>query len=238
MKKLFSLFAIVLLLGSVGACKKSESGSASDEQIKKYILAHPEVIVQSLEDYQRQQSEGDQKKAEEVIKTRGNDIFNNPNSPVAGNANAKDVIVEFFDYNCHYCKGITPDIKHLVDDNNVKIIFKELPILGPTSGTTALAALAVHDFAPDKYFAFYSALMSVNGAADDRSIVDAAKKAGIDPGVLAKKMADKKYQKVLSDNVSLAHDLGINGTPTFIINGKIMPGAMKYDNIRQALASK
>ena len=236
MKKLFSVLTIVLMLGAIAACKKS--GSASDEAIKNYILNHPEVLVQSLEKYQREQSQVDQQKAQEGVKTHAAEIFNDPNSPVVGNPNGKNVIVEFFDYNCHYCKGVLPDVQRIIAENkDVKVIFKELAILGPTSATTAVAALAVHDMAPEKYFAFHAALMEYKGAADNNSIAAAAEKAGIDPAALEQKVKDKKYQKILNDNVQLAQTLGINGTPTFIINGKLIMGAMGYQNMKAELAN-
>lgn len=236
MKKIFFTAAALLTLTVISACSKQ---TASDQQIKNYILAHPEVLVESLTKYQQQESQADNKKAEAEIGKQSDAIFKNPNSPIIGNPNGKSVIVEFFDYNCHYCKGILPDLKKVVAENkDVKVIFKELPILGPTSATTALAALAVHDFAPDKYFAFHTALMEHAGPADDNSIAAAAQKAGIDPAVLEKKIGDKKYEKILSDNVNLAHALSITGTPTFIINGKVVRGAIRYENMKTALAGK
>lgn len=246
MKKLFSIFAVVVTLAIfTTACKQpgnmSEARKAELEAvIKSYIIAHPEVLMQSLQSMKRQGAgQVDDKKTEAEIAKRSDELNNNPDSPFIGNPKGKTIIVEFFDYNCHYCKGVVGDLKKVVDENkDVKLVFKELPILGPTSTTTAIAALAVHDFDPKKYFAFHQALMAKQGAADDASIADAAKVAGVNVAKLQDKVKDKKYADQLAKNVDLAHALGISGTPTFIVNGKLVRGAVPYDSMVQIIAGK
>lgn len=235
MKKFLSVTAAALALTTISACKPQPANQADIEKIlKEYILAHPEVLVQSLESYQQKSAEADNKKAEEALKARHADIFENPNSPVLGNPNGKIVVVEFFDYNCGYCKRVLPDLKKLMDENkDVKVIMKELPILGPTSGSAAIAALIIHDIAPEKYFTFHSAIMSHQGPVDDAAIAAAITKAGLDPVQVKDKFKDKKYADILAKNTDIAQSLNVSGTPTFIINGKIVRGAIRYDAMKE-----
>lgn len=244
MKKFFTVLALIIALTSISACKKPESsggtGNLSKAEIEKivedYIVEHPEILMKSLQSLQKKTAQADDAKAEAEISKRGDEIFNSSHSAFIGNPNGKKVVVEFFDYNCHYCKGLVSDIKKVTDENkDVKFIFKEMAILGETSATTALAALVVHDIAPQKYFAFHSALMAHKGPADDNSIAAAAKTAGVDPAEISAKISEKKYVDQLTKNMELAAALGINGTPTFIVNGKIARGALRYDNLTKLL---
>jgi len=243
MKKIFPALAVIFMLTTISACKKpgetSSSSGTSDEAIKKYILAHPEVLVESLNSYQKQEAEQQGKKTEEELSKRTNEVYNNLASPVVGNPNGKTVIVEFFDYNCHYCKAILPDLQRIIAENkDVKVIFKEVPFLGETSASTAIAALIVYDTEPEKYFAFHTALMEHQGPADNNSIAAAAQKVGIDPAKLEQSFKDKKYENLLSENFKLAQALGISGTPTFIINGKVARGAIQYEKMKELIGAK
>lgn len=244
MSKFTKLFLIALMLGAtvtLAACGKKEATNKADIEaiVKNYILEHPEVLIEAVQKYQ-QRSEADlDKKAETEILNRKDEIFKNPASPVAGNPKGKIQIVEFFDYNCGYCRKMLPDITKLINENkDVKIIFKEMPILGPTSQTGALAALAANDIAPEKYFAFHTALMNHSGPKDEAAIKDAADKAGIDSAKVLEKMKDKKYADALNKNVELGTALNVNGTPTFILNGKMIRGAVGYQGLENALAGK
>ena len=242
MSKFSRLFLALILLTSITACnKKTNSDDPKlDEKIKNYILNHPEVLIQAVQNYQ-DKSEADQdKKAESNLGAKHTELFDNPHSPVYGNLNGKTQIVEFFDYNCGYCKHMLPDLIKIVDGNkDAKLIFKELPILSPTSETTALAALIVYDLQPDKYFAFHRALMEHNGEKTDAAIAGILKEQGLDADKIMGYMKDKKYQDILADNIALAKDLSVTGTPTFVLsNGKIVRGAVGYKALMAIIGGK
>lgn len=251
MSKLSRFLLVMLLVGTVAACEKKVEGEASDETttetasadtkltdaiIKKYIMENPQVIMESVQKYQRKNNAApDDKKAEADIKANRAKIFNDPNSPIYGNPKGKIEIVEFFDYNCGYCKRMIPDIIKLVSENKeVKFIFKELPILGPTSETAALAALVVHDIQPKKYFEFHTKMMEHQGQKDDAAIMEVAQSVGIDGKKVVTKMKEEKYKEMLAHNVEIAQLLSIRGTPSLIINGKLFRGAIGYEAMKNA----
>lgn len=239
--------ANVLMLTTVVGQKNADKQKADvEEAIKNYIKSNPQELTNIIQAQVKKAPaptgaapQVDDKKAEAEVIKRTAEIYNNPTSAFIGNPNGKTLVVEFFDYNCHYCKGIVPDLVKLINDNkDVKVIFKEMAILGPTSSTTAIAALAAHDIAPQKYFEFHSALMAKKGPADDASIAEAAKSVGIDVAKLTEKMKDKKYADILAKNMELAQSLSIRGTPAFIINGKFTRGAIPYDKMKELIAAK
>lgn len=241
MARITSLLVIVMVIGLVAACGKKDATAAnvSDEAIKQYILNNPEVIVESLTRYQQQMSEISDEEVAKQLSAMEKDVYQNPNSPVFGNPKGKTVIVEFFDYNCGFCKKMVPDLVRLTEENkDIKVILKELPVLGDSSRYTALAALVVHDIAPKKYFAFHSALMSHDGPQNEESLRMAAQKADVDANTIILKMKDKKYSDILNKNEDIARALKINGTPSFIVNGKMVRGAAGYEGLKEVIAAK
>src|SRR5205823_3690220 len=146
-------------------------------------------------------------------------------SPVGGNASGDVTIVEFFDYACPHCKAAEPSVAQLVrDDAKVRVVYKELPILGDASVAAARAALAAH--AQGKYQAFHDALMKVPGAPNEATVFRVASEVGLDVERLKKDMASPDIAATLQKNYTLAQSLGINGTPAFVIGDAFAPGAV------------
>lgn len=249
MRKPSIYIASVLTLLAVAGCGKQVNTSDKaqiEAVVKNYIMAHPEVVIQSLRSYQQKNGGGqagqpDDSQVNALIQQNKEAVYNDKTSPVAGNPNGKEVVVEFFDYNCGYCKKMLPDIKKIIaEDKEAKFVFKEIPILGPTSETAALAALVVHDISPAKYFDFQYELMSQN-LHDEKTVKDiikaTANKVGINGDKVLSKMDDQKYKDQLTKNVQLATTLTIHGTPTFIANGRMIRGAVGYDGLKAAMKS-
>jgi len=214
---------------AMAAEAKKPLTSAQEEAIKslvkKYLIEHPEVIVEAMERLraERQKREKEQVKAALVAMRR--QIYEDAASPVAGNKAGDVVIVEFFDYQCGYCKSVIDRLMKTVKaDGKIKLVFKEFPILGPQSVFAARAALAAKK--QGKYLEFHDKLMRLKGRITQTSVFAVAKSVGIDTKQLAKDMRDPAIDKAIRANYALARTLRINGTPAFIIGDQLVPGAV------------
>ena len=161
-----------------------------------------------------------------------------PHQVVLGNANGKTTMVEFFDYNCGYCKRALGDMLSLLkDDPDLRIVLKEFPILGPGSSEAAKVAVAVRMQDPTgvKYLKFHQRLMSMPGYVDRAKAMTAATEAGIDGAQLAQDIESAEIATTISESMQLAQALGINGTPSYVINGNVIRGAVGEAGLREQL---
>jgi len=200
-------------------------GSEFERRIRAYLLKHPEVIVEAMQIYQDQQRADEVKVARQLLKSRAKEILHDPASPVSGNAKGDVTVVEFFDYNCPYCRRVVPDmIKLEEDDPKLRIVYKEFPILGPNSTFAAKAALAADR--QGKYLEFHRALMKSRSTVNEKSVLRTAVGLGLNIEQLKKDIAAPEIAAALERNIALAGALRINGTPAFVIGQEIVPGAM------------
>lgn len=196
-----------------------------EQRVRAYLLENPEVIVEAIERYQERKRAAEQSEAQAVLKARADEIFRDQDSPVGGNANGDATLVEFFDYNCPYCRRVGPImIEAEAADAKLRIVYKEFPILGPNSVLAAKAALAAHR--QSRYVEFHKALMAIKGAADKDTVMEVAAKIGLDLDRLKRDMDDPAIQKMIERNLALAQVLRINGTPSFIAGDQIVRGAV------------
>jgi protein-disulfide isomerase len=159
-----------------------------------------------------------------AIKENAAEIFRPAGSPVAGNPKGDVTVIEFFDYNCGYCKKAFTDLAQLVDkDKKVKVILREFPILNKGSEETSRVALAAK--MQGKYWEFHRAMLESQGQASEASAVRVAEKVGLDIARLKKDMASPEVNKEITDTRNLAAKLGIQGTPHFLVGDRIIPGA-------------
>lgn len=201
--------------------------------IKDYLRENPEVVVESLKLYQEKQQQESMKAAQEKI-VQHKDYLNGKDMPSAGNPKGDVTVVEFFDYNCGYCKKAIADIKDILEsDKNVRFVFIEMPILGPTSLTAALWAHAAHK--QGKYFEFHKILMEHNGAIEDSVLEDAAKKAGLDVEKMKKDIQSEEIGQEVDKGMTVGREIGIQGTPGFVINGELFPGYLGMEGLKQAI---
>ncbi|MDP6951296.1 MAG: DsbA family protein, partial [Alphaproteobacteria bacterium] len=158
-----------------------------------------------------------------------------PGSPVAGNPEGSITVVEFFDYRCGYCKSSLEMVMDLIrEDADVRVVFKELPILSPESTRAAQAALAAQR--QGRYLDLHYAMMSSRGQFDDEQIFDIATEVGLDVEQLKADMEAPEIRALIDTNLSLAGALGIGGTPTFIVDDQIFRGAIDAATMRKAIA--
>ncbi len=203
--------------------------SAIEAIIKDYIMNNPTVIMDSVDQFQKRTM---REKSAGAIKTNEQYLSKDDGAPFLGNPDGDVKVIEFFDYNCGYCKKVLPELIQLTEkDKNVKIIFKDIPILGPTSETAAKWAVAAH--MQKKYFPFHKNMMDHKGPINDEVLEKAAKDAGVDVEKLKKDIEGTEVLMQIEKNSALAGQLGITGTPAFVIGEDIVPGALPIEEMER-----
>jgi protein-disulfide isomerase len=198
--------------------------------IHDYIRKNPQVILDAVREHQEAQAEAEKMAQQQRLKDMREQIENAKFSPVGGNVDGDVTVVEFFDYRCGYCKRVHDTVIDAVnDDGNVRLVYKEFPILGPESLIAARAALGVHFNNADKYAAFNDALMRSKGGLNEEKVLQIAAGIGLDRDTVKKNMDDPRIDTELRHNMALAEALGIQGTPAFVINNTLVPGAVDRD---------
>lgn len=193
-------------------------------RVRAYLLEHPEVIAEAIERLEARRGAQEATEAQAVLKSRADEVFRDPDSPVGGNPNGDVTLVEFFDYNCPYCRRVAPVMLEAeAADPQLRVVFKEFPILGPGSTFAAKAALAAHK--QGKYLAFHHALMKARGAVDADKVLEVAATAGVDVERLKAETESPAIQAMLERNLDLAQALRITGTPGFVVGDKVVTGA-------------
>lgn len=236
---LLTTAAVAMFALSVSAQEKPLTRKDVEEIVKQTILDNPEVLMKSVESYQTKMRAEQMGKMQQSIIAMKDVILKDTNSPVAGNPKGDVVVVEFFDYHCGYCKHMLPVVTQLIEqDSNVKVIFRELPILSEDSTTAAKAALAVYQVAPKKYFEYHSALMKANGTFDEQKLLDIAKSIQVDPDKVKAAMNSPEVAKELSDTSDLAKAIGISGTPAMIIGNQLIPGAVDLTELKRRIKAE
>ena len=215
----------------------AEQRAAVEALIERYIAENPEKIIESVREHNRREEEARVAAAEGNLVALRDEILNDPASPVAGNPDGDVTVVEFFDYRCGYCKrSLDMVLAILEDDPGVRVVFKEFPILSPQSRQAAKAALAAR--AQGAYLPFHVALMGARGAFEDEQIFEIADEVGLDVDRLAADMAAPEVEAQIDAVAALASALDINGTPTFVVGGEIIRGAVDIEAMRAAIAAR
>ena len=203
------------------------------EIIRDYVSDHPEVVEEGLKNLMQTRRAAEEERLKLNIRALGKDLKEDPGSPVA-NPDGEVTVVEFFDYECPYCKGLAPKLHKLInEDKSVRFVFKEFPLLTKVSKFAARAALAARK--QDKYLDFHFALMGVRGQMNERLVLAAASEAGIDIERLKNDMNDPEIDQILARNSRLAQGLGIDGTPAFVIGDTLIPGAADIPYLKSVI---
>ena len=211
------------LAGAALAAEMSQS--EFEQRVRAYLLEHPEVIGEALARLQTKEGERDTANAKAALTAHATDVFHDPDSPVGGNPSGNITLVEFFDYNCPYCKMMAPLITQAeAADPQLRIVYKEFPILGPGSVFAAKAALAANR--QGKYEAFHRALYQVRGHVGEATVLEVAKSIGLDVGRMKVDLQDKAIERLLEKNGQLGQVLHITGTPGFVVGDQVTTGAM------------
>jgi protein-disulfide isomerase len=206
-----------------------------EQRVREYLLKNPEVIIEALRILQERQRAAEAENSKRTIAERSDEILNDPAAPVGGNAVGDVTLVEFFDYNCPYCRRVAPTVTELEEaDPDLRLVYKEYPILGPGSEFAARAALASRR--QGKYVPFHNALMRATEQVTEETVIQIARGAGLDTKQLRADMQDPAIQEAIARNLQLANALGITGTPSFIIGQEVVPGAVGLRTLQSLIA--
>ena len=212
--------------------------------VKEYLIDNPDVLQQALlELIKKRQSElagakppRPDKAAD--IKANARLLFDSPRQVVLGNPQGDVTLVEFFDYNCGYCKRALGDMQALLDgDPKLRIVLKELPILGPGSTEAARVAVAVRMQDSSKYHAFHEKMLGDRASAGRAQAMSHAAAAGLDMARLEKDLASREIDETLQESVALARALGISGTPGYVLGEAIIAGAIGAAALKAKIAA-
>lgn len=202
--------------------------------VKDTLMEDPQIIIDAVEQLQIRQQAEKENQARQVIGAYKTSLFEDKESPTAGADEGDITIVEFFDYNCGYCKRSLPNVmKLLKEDSKVKVVFKEYPVLAPSSEDAARASLAMYYLEPDRYFDFHAALFQLGGKFDEKNILAVAEGMGADRDDFKEMMQSKRVTDHLEDTRELAAKMGAQGVPVFIIGDEMFPGAITYEAMKQ-----
>ena len=204
--------------------------------VRDYLIAHPEVIQEAMAELEKRQTAAEAEKHRVAVKEHAQKLFSSPNQVTLGNPNGNVTFVEFFDYNCGYCKRAMSDMLTLMkDDPKLKVVLKEFPVLGPGSVEAAKVAVAVRmqDKTGKKYLEFHQKLLGGRGQADQAHALAVAKDVGMDMGRLQKDMASPEVKTTLEEDFKLAEALGLNGTPSYVIGSEVVVGAIGLPGLQE-----
>jgi len=231
---------------SSGPATSAASGNASFTALQKndirntvreYLLDNPQVIVEAIEGLQAQQQHSQQQQNDGAIAANMEQLVNSRRDPFIGNPDASVTVVEFFDYQCPYCKRMAQDLaKIAAEDPDVKIIFKEFPVFGRESTLATRAALA--SAKQGKYAEFHLSIMGLRGAPSENALFRVASRLGMDLDRLRRDMQSPSIETQIQTNLELARQVGVRGTPAFIVGDQLVPGAMSPEQMRQLIAEK
>lgn len=231
------LFSVIML----GLSPPSNAAEFNDGQrkemesiIKDYLLSHPEILQEMSQTLEQKQKQAEDEQRKGGLVQNADQIFRDKADFVAGNPNGKVTMVEFFDYNCGWCKKGFPEVLSLLDsDKDLKFVLKEFPIFGEDSEYAAKAAIASGK--QGKYWNLHIAMFSHEGKITKESVDEIAAGIGLNMEQLKKDMNDPAIAEILARNRSLAQSLAINGTPAFIIDDKLVPGYLPKTELAAAI---
>src|ERR1700761_3438214 len=227
-----ALFAFALCATPLAASAQSFSDAQKGDIeviIKNYLVSHPEVLEEAMAELTKRQTAEEAQKHEASVAENSAAIFNSPRGVA---------LVEFFDYNCGYCKRAMADMMDLMKtDPKLKVVLKEFPVLSPGSVEAAQVAVAVRmqDPGGKKYLDFHQKLLGARGPADKAHALAAAKDAGLDMSRIEKDMASREVKATIDKNFKLAEAMGMNGTPSYVIGKQVVVGAIGLDGLKEKI---
>jgi protein-disulfide isomerase len=206
--------------------------------VREYLIAHPEVLQEAMAELEKRQGMAEAEKHKAAVKEYSQAIFSSPRQVNLGNPDGNVTFVEFFDYNCGYCKRAMTDMLTLMkDDPKLKVVLKEFPVLGPGSVEAAQVAIAVRmqDKTGKKYLEFHQKLMGGRGQADKAHAMAAAKDAGLNMTQIEKDLTSPEIKATLEESFKIAEALGMNGTPSYVIGSDVVVGAVGLQALQEKI---
>jgi protein-disulfide isomerase len=250
MTRYFRLLAVALtvLAAAVPTFHRARAQLFSPDQrgeiekiIRDYLLRNPEILQEVIQEMERRQTQADAEKHREAIKENANAIFNSNRQVVLGNPQGDVTMVEFFDYNCGFCRRALADkIELMKTDPKLRVVLKEFPVLGEGSTQAAQVAVAVRmqdKTGGKKYLEFHQKMFASRGQVDRARALAVVREIGFDVARVEKDMASEEVRLTLEEGFKLAEALGINGTPTYVLTGQVVVGAVGVEKLREAIST-
>jgi protein-disulfide isomerase len=208
--------------------------------IKEYLIANPELIEEASAELNKRQQAAEAVKQAAGVKKHADLLFKSPRGVIVGGRDGDVNFVEFFDYNCGFCKKAMIDMIDLMKaDPKLRVTLKEFPVLGAPSVEAAQVAVAVRmqDQGGKKYLDFHQKLLSSRGPVDKAKAMAAAKDSGLDMARLEKDVASPEVKATIEENFKMAEDIGLNGTPSYVIGEQVVVGAIGADALKEKIAA-
>lgn len=227
----------VLALTAVFAQAENLTEDDVNRMVRNYILENPEIVMEAIGILQEREQAAQQASQSELLASAGDRLVNMDKDPVGGNPDGNITLVEFFDYNCGYCKRAADTVKALTEANpNLRVVYKEWPILSETSLTAAKVGLAINELYPEQYSTYHDALLArPSSLRQDSEVWQVVDSLGLDRAELEEETKAEWVQQNLASNRALAQQLNITGTPTFVVGTEILRGAYPEADIQAAI---
>eukprot|EP01037_Dinobryon_pediforme_P019248 gene19248-19635_t len=242
----YLLGALALFQFGFGAASFAAANEFSPKQkdeiagiIKDYLVQHPEVLREALNALAKQEKDAEQSAQDNFTHDMSGALYASTHQAIVGNPDGKTVLVEFFDYNCGYCKRSIDDIANLIkQDPNLKVILKDFPVLGPGSIEASKVASAVRNqLTGDKFWDFHRTLLLSHGPVGKAQALEVARAKNVDMNRLATDMASADINAGISEVMVMGDKLGLTGTPSFVVGGEVVIGAVGYDKLREKVTN-
>lgn len=237
-----AVVAAALIVPQAAAAQSFTEAQRAEIQkiVREYLLANPDVLEEVSVELSKRQALAEAAKQSSAVKKHSEALFNSPRGVIVGNRQGDVNFVEFFDYNCGYCKRAMADMMDLMKaDPKVRVVLKEFPVLGQGSVEAAQVGVAVRmqDPSGKKYLDFHQKLLSSRGQIDKTKAVAAAREAGADMARLEKDMVSPEVKATLEENFRMAEDIGLNGTPSYVIGEQVVVGAVGLEQLKEKIAA-
>jgi protein-disulfide isomerase len=222
----------------IAAEMTAEQKQEIETVIREYLLANPELLEEAIEVLRARREEEAAVAQAKAIERSHALIFDSPNQSVVGNPDGSVTLVEFFDYNCGYCRRALDDMNALLAANpDLRMVMKEFPILSEGSVEAARISVAVHKLAPESYLDFHNELFVRPGEATEEKALEVARDLGLDVEALKTAAQGEDVMLNLQEVQELATTLGISGTPSYVIGTELVPGAIGYDGLQERVTA-
>ncbi|WP_445504005.1 DsbA family protein [Microvirga sp. G4-2] len=234
---LFGALAVAPAAQAQNAVFNEQQKQAIGEVVREYLLKNPEVLAEVISELEKRQAEAQQTAQASAVKETKQTLLNAPHSYVAGNPSGDVTLVEFFDYNCGYCKKALSDVQTLLkSDPKLRVVLKDFPVLGPDSVEASRVALAVkNQLQGQKLFDYHVKVLETRGRVGGERAMAVAKEMGVDMAKLQKDMDSPELRAALQENMALGDKLNLTGTPAFIIGETVIPGAVGLEPLKQVV---
>ncbi|MEP0520438.1 MAG: DsbA family protein [Hyphomicrobiales bacterium] len=233
--------ALIVFPLSTAAVAESFPDTQRDEIrdiVREYLLENPEIITEALNVLELRQKQAEETARVDALTSLEKQIFNSENQVVLGNPDGDVTLVEFFDYNCGFCKRAHQDMVTLMEaDPNLRVVLKEFPVLGQGSVEAARVSVAVNELAPEKYEAFHLQLLLSPGQANQAKAIKTATDLGIDQAALEAAIKGERAAETIQEVYTIADALGLTGTPSYVVGKQVVFGAVGAEQLRESIAA-